>query len=231
MPRLTDRRVKIDLLRVAEAIFSERGLSGARVEDITARAGVSKGAFYLHFQSKEDCFRQIVEGFLARLAGCIDPPTDLLHGGAAVAGDLLERVHAHDTAVLEFCWQNRALLSMMLAGGGGAPYAYLVDELAARVAKQSEHWLRHGIRVGLYRRDIDPAVIALLISGAYDRLVRELILRERRPDIGAWCSQALQLFTQGILTPEARAARERWLAESTQGAAPRHRRTRERRVR
>jgi AcrR family transcriptional regulator len=230
MPRVADRRVKIDLLRVAEAVFAERGLSGARVEDITARAGVSKGAFYLHFQSKEDCFKQIVEGFLARLAGSIDPPTDLLSGGAEAAGDLLERVHAHDTAVLEFCWQNRALLSMMLVGGGGAPYAYLVDELAARVARQAEQWLRHGMHVGVYRRDIDPAVIAVLISGAYDRLVRELIQRERRPDIAAWCSQALQLFTQGILTPEARAARERWIAEAVRGAAPRHKRIRQRGV-
>src|SRR5215210_765850 len=72
MPRPADRRAKIDLLRAAEAAFTEHGLAAAKVEDITARAGVSKGAFYLHFESKEDCFRQIIEGFLARLAACIE---------------------------------------------------------------------------------------------------------------------------------------------------------------
>ena len=60
MPRLADRRARIELLRAAEAAFTERGLAAARVEDITERAGVSKGAFYLHFQSKDDCFKQIV---------------------------------------------------------------------------------------------------------------------------------------------------------------------------
>lgn len=209
MPRVADRRVKIDLLRAAEAVFSERGLAGARVEDITARAGVSKGAFYLHFKGKEDCFQQIVEGFVARLAGNVERPPELLDGGPAAAGEILQRMYAHNLAVMEFCWQNRALLRMMLAGGGGAPYAYLIDEFAGRVARQSEGWLRDGMRVGFYRPDMDPAVVARLISGGYDRLVRELIQLDRRPDLAAWCAQAQQLYTEGMLTPEARAARDR----------------------
>jgi len=68
MPRTADRRAKIELLLAAEAVFAEHGLAAAKVEDITARARVSKGAFYLHFESKEDCWRQIMEGFIAKLA-------------------------------------------------------------------------------------------------------------------------------------------------------------------
>jgi AcrR family transcriptional regulator len=219
MPRVADRRVKIDLLRAAEAVFSERGLAGARVEDITARAGVSKGAFYLHFKGKEDCFQQIVEGFVARLAGNVDRAHDLLAGGPEAAGEILHRMYTHNLEVMEFCWQNRSLLRMMLAGGGGAPYAYLIDEFAARVAKQSEGWLREGMSAGLYRPDMDPAVVSRLISGGYDRLVRELIQQERRPDLASWCAQAQQLFTEGMLTPEARASRDRRV---TNGAAQRH---------
>lgn len=209
MPRVADRHVKIDLLRAAQAAFVERGLMGARVEDITSRAGVSKGSFYLHFRGKEDCFQQIVEGFLARLASCIERKASVLEAGPLSASELIEGLHKHDTAVLEFCWQNRALLRMVLLGGGGAPYAYLIDEFAARVAQQTEQRMRAGVRAGLYRCDIDPSIVATLISGAYDRLVRELIQRERRPDIAAWCSQALGLFTNGLFTPEARADRDR----------------------
>ena len=81
MSRPADRRAKIELLRAAEAVFVEHGLGASKVEDITARASVSKGAFYLHFESKEDCFRQIVEGFVAKLASCLDdgpPPPSAL---------------------------------------------------------------------------------------------------------------------------------------------------------
>ncbi|WP_129346481.1 TetR/AcrR family transcriptional regulator [Sorangium cellulosum] len=205
MPRLADRRARIELLRAAEAAFTERGLAAAKVEEITERAGVSKGAFYLHFRSKEDCFKQIVETFVARLAGCVEPPPLILEDEPASISDYFQRLLAHDIEVIEFCWQNRALLKMMLAGGGGAPYAYLIDEFAQRVARQVESRVRRAIDAGLYRRDLDPSVVAALISGAFDRLVRKIIDSPSRPDIAAWCSQALQLFMHGLLAPEVRA--------------------------
>src|SRR5580693_777568 len=103
MPRPADRRAKIELLRAAEAVFVEHGLSAAKVEDITARAGVSKGAFYLHFESKEDCFRQIVEGFVAKLATCVgDPPPSPPEAvDAAHLADLVAHWHTHDVEVFE----------------------------------------------------------------------------------------------------------------------------------
>ncbi|MEO8877136.1 MAG: helix-turn-helix domain-containing protein, partial [Polyangiaceae bacterium] len=63
MSRTADPKAKIALLRSAEVVFAERGLTSARIEEITKRAGLSKGAFYLHFESKEVAFRQVVESF------------------------------------------------------------------------------------------------------------------------------------------------------------------------
>jgi AcrR family transcriptional regulator len=203
MPRHADPHTKIELLRAAEAVFAERGLSAAKVEHITARAGVSKGAFYLHFESKDDCWREIIEGFVAKLANCVDVrPPALLQGPVEVVA-LREHWHAHDLEIFEFCWQNRALFKMVLGGGGGVPYAYLIDEFADRVAKNVEGWIRDGVEAGLYRGDLDPAVVGVLLAGAYDRLVRELIAQPKRPDIAAWSKQALELFTRGLLTEEA----------------------------
>src|SRR5690242_1059730 len=124
MPRLADHRAKIELLRAAEAEFAEHGLAAAKVEAITARAGVSKGAFYLHFRGKEDCFRLIVESFLARFAACVEPPFDLAGDLPADIHAFVERVLPHNVAILEVCWQSRALLRMLLQGGGGTPHAY-----------------------------------------------------------------------------------------------------------
>ena len=221
MPRPASLRAKIELLRAAEAVFAEHGLAAAKVEDITARAGVSKGAFYLHFESKDDCWRQIIEGFVAKLAHSVEPPEQAaaLHPGGAA--EIAARWHEHDVEVLEFCWQNRALLKMVLAGGGGAPYAYLMDEFAARVAHNIERWLRAGVAAGLYRPDLDPGVTTMLIAGAYDRLVRDVANQQRRPDLSLWCRQAIDLFTRGLLTAEARAVvdREVMNGESGESAA------------
>ena len=53
--------------RITEAaikLFSERGFSAASVDDICAEAGVSKGAFYHHFPSKQAIFIALLEGWL-----------------------------------------------------------------------------------------------------------------------------------------------------------------------
>lgn len=46
-------RVRVALLDAAMTLFAERGLHGTRVEDITDRADLGKGAFYNYFESKD----------------------------------------------------------------------------------------------------------------------------------------------------------------------------------
>jgi AcrR family transcriptional regulator len=206
MARLPDHRSKIELLRAAEAEFAEHGLTSAKVERITARAGVSKGAFYLHFGSKEDAFRLIVESFLARFAACIEPAVDIERGLPANAEEMVAHVLQHDVAILEVCWQNRALLRMLLEGGGGSPHAYLVEEFRERTRVQAEAWMRQAMEAGVYRSDLDPAIVSGLVSGAYERLVQDLIKLERKPDVEAWCRQLMEVFTRGLLSHPLRAA-------------------------
>lgn len=42
------------ILDAALAVFSERGFEAARMDDIAARAGLSKGGLYAHFRSKDE---------------------------------------------------------------------------------------------------------------------------------------------------------------------------------
>src|SRR4029078_11047323 len=48
--------------------FVERGFANTRLEDVAARAGVSKGTLYLYFANKEELFKAVVrEALVARL--------------------------------------------------------------------------------------------------------------------------------------------------------------------
>jgi AcrR family transcriptional regulator len=57
--RLPEERPK-QIIDAALAVFAERGLAAARLEDIAKRAGVSKGTIYLYFANKEELFRGVV---------------------------------------------------------------------------------------------------------------------------------------------------------------------------
>jgi AcrR family transcriptional regulator len=49
-----------EIVAAALAVFAEKGFAAARLEDIAARAGVSKAALYLYFETKTDLFRAVV---------------------------------------------------------------------------------------------------------------------------------------------------------------------------
>jgi AcrR family transcriptional regulator len=49
-----------EIVKAALRVFGEKGFAAARLDEIAARAGVSKGALYLYFETKEDLFRAVV---------------------------------------------------------------------------------------------------------------------------------------------------------------------------
>jgi AcrR family transcriptional regulator len=207
MARPADPHTKIELLRAAEAVFVEHGLDLARVEDITARARRSKGSFYLHFASKEDAFRQIVETMLARLADYVeqDPPVLPDKPDAAALERFFEHWLDKDVAVFEFLWQNRAVSRLLFEGGKSASYGYLIDEFAERARDRTREVLAAGAKQGIFRPDLDVELGSLIISGAYDRIARELVRLRERPDLRRWLAELQRALLTGLAAPEARA--------------------------
>lgn len=65
-----------EILAAALELFAEKGFNATRVEDIAARAGVSKGTLYLYFDSKQAILRaQVRQGLAANLqalGGAVD---------------------------------------------------------------------------------------------------------------------------------------------------------------
>src|SRR4051812_44203496 len=117
MSRPSDPNARIKLLAAAETVFATHGLEAAKVEEIAQRAGLAKGSFYLHFDSKDDAFRQLVEMMLARLKAQLDAlPDEALPAGTTFDQFLSLWVDL-DLEMFEFIWLNRAVVGLLLDGG------------------------------------------------------------------------------------------------------------------
>ncbi len=96
------RRRKADrpgeIVDAALHVFAEKGFAAAKLDDIARRAGVSKGALYLYFETKEDIFRAVVDQAIApnmqvvraMVAAHPGPLSDLLRLVAERVGTLME---------------------------------------------------------------------------------------------------------------------------------------------
>ena len=72
--RSEETRAKI--LDSAIKLFSTRGFNAASVDEICEEAGISKGAFYHHFESKQALFLAILDGWLQAIDSTIEASKD-----------------------------------------------------------------------------------------------------------------------------------------------------------
>jgi AcrR family transcriptional regulator len=96
------RRRKADrpeeIVNAALAVFAAKGFAAAKLDDIARQAGVSKGAVYLYFETKEDIFRAVVERAIAPNVGAVramaaahpGPLEDLLRGVVEMVTGVIE---------------------------------------------------------------------------------------------------------------------------------------------
>jgi TetR/AcrR family transcriptional regulator, transcriptional repressor for nem operon len=67
---------RADLLEAGRELFIAKGVAATSLEDITGRAGVSKGLFYLYFRSKDDLLLALQDQFSIELAERIRTATE-----------------------------------------------------------------------------------------------------------------------------------------------------------
>lgn len=198
MSRAPDLNAKLTLLRTAEEVFAERGLDAAKVEDISKRAGLSKGAFYLHFESKEEAFRQVVEGFLVRMQTLVKLPEAFTRLPSAPA-EAISFMIDNDLEIFEFLWQNRDILRIV--DGCHGSFEYMLENFSQTMVDASRAWIEHWQEVGLVRREVDPQVSAILLNGAYHALAHRMAAEAKRPPLERWVEQAACFVAAGIGTP------------------------------
>jgi len=73
--RSEETRAKI--IESAIKLFSTRGFNAASVDDICKDAGISKGAFYHHFKTKQALFLALLDGWLQTIDTAIEASKDL----------------------------------------------------------------------------------------------------------------------------------------------------------
>jgi AcrR family transcriptional regulator len=64
------------ILEAAVKLFSNHGYNRASVDDICSEAGISKGAFYHHFESKQALFLALLDGWLQAIDKAIEASKD-----------------------------------------------------------------------------------------------------------------------------------------------------------
>ncbi|MEU3690007.1 ScbR family autoregulator-binding transcription factor [Streptomyces narbonensis] len=176
------------ILEAAATVFAERGYERTTIGEILARAGVTKGALYFHFASKEDLALGVLDAQM--LDEPMSPQPIKLQELADQAFLLAHRLQ-RDPLV-------RASVALALDSGAtgvdrAAPFKAWIDQVSEilTVAKARGEILGH----------VDVSDAAELFSGAYAGIqTMSQILRDRN-DLNHRISVLLRYLMPSICTP------------------------------
>ena len=156
--RLPEERPR-QILDAALQVFGERGLAGARLDDIARRAGVSKGTIYLYFPNKEELFREVVRAIVV----------DRLREAAAKAeaGDPVDELKRYLRAHWDFVRSPEFQTIFKLVTGELHNFPELAEFYGREVVMPANQlmagMIRRGIERGDFRR-VDPVMAARFMS-------------------------------------------------------------------
>jgi AcrR family transcriptional regulator len=160
--RLPEERPK-QILDAALAVFAERGLAAARLDDIAKRAGVSKGTIYLYFANKEELFRGVVTAtvisLIERGEALFEENRDPL-----LALDVWMTGHWEWIRSSTFPAIHRLVASELRDFPDLA--AFYATEVVGRAQKLVCDILERGMDTGVFRR-MDPLVAARMLSALF----------------------------------------------------------------
>jgi AcrR family transcriptional regulator len=151
-----------EILDVATAAFAEKGLSGARVDEIAARTRTTKRMIYYYFGSKGALYGAVIE----RAYGDIRDAERRLQLDALPPEEAMRRLvegtfdyhHANPTFVRLVAVENIEEARHIRAGTA-------IAQRNAEVVSTMRNLLERGEREGCFRRGVDPLDLHILING------------------------------------------------------------------
>ena len=153
--------VREDIIAVATREFSDKGLAGARVDEIAERTQTSKRMIYYYFESKEGLYRAVLERCYRQVRE-IDSGIDLEALGPQEALRQLVRVtFDYHTQHSDFV---RLVMNENIHQGAHIGHIPAIKSRNQAVIAMMQRLVDRGVQARCFRKDIDPVELHMTIS-------------------------------------------------------------------
>lgn len=195
MDKLTNEK-RLEILKAAIDLFSERGFERTTVDEIASRANVGKGTIYLYFENKEKIFIAILESGIQAI---IDRMDEILNE----SGDFQQRFEAMLKEHLQFAEDHREFyqvllkerLNMKLIGDKDAQDRLM--EKHQKTHQQLSQFMQIGIDQNQLRKG-DPSTFAFVFSGILSHFCFHWLTEKEKGSLVAQAPVILDLFYNGV---------------------------------
>jgi AcrR family transcriptional regulator len=198
--RKEDRRK--DILRVAADVFARKGYRPTTVNSLVEEAGISKGLFYIYFDSKKQAFIELIESYFVGFAEVLEEnhrSLEELFAGNPGGREIIETWRENVYRILEYHVDNPSLTIVVYqeALGSDDDFSERVNELSERANKMvlEEFDMMTKRKV---IREVDTEMVAAAAMGGIIYIIRELLLRKKWTDIEKLANQIVDYQSRAL---------------------------------
>jgi AcrR family transcriptional regulator len=160
---LAKQETREALIRAGMAAFVEEGIDLPSLDAICARAGFTRGAFYVHFKDRDDFFAAVADQAVREFIEWIFSSGDASTEPAGLDG-IVERFLTAVTEGQKLPAPHKLLMQIAARGSQrgpatDAPYGVLIQGALTRM----QAVVRDGQAHGAVKRDLDAAQLGLLL--------------------------------------------------------------------
>ena len=157
---LAKQETREALIRAGMAAFVEEGVDLPSLDAICARAGFTRGAFYVHFKDREDFFAAVADQAVRDFVDFIFAA----HEERVPLDGIVERFLSAVTEGQKLPAPHKLLMQIAARGSqrepaSDAPYGVLINGALARM----QEVVREGQAGGTVKRDLEPTQLGLLL--------------------------------------------------------------------
>ncbi|HEY3982134.1 MAG TPA: TetR/AcrR family transcriptional regulator [Streptosporangiaceae bacterium] len=185
---MTGKERREQLLDIGRRLFAERGLDGTSIEEIAARAGVSKPVVYEHFGGKEGLYAVVVDREVGRF---LEMATRVLEGD-----DTMPKFEVAAVSLLRYIQDNadgfRILVRDSNPTSGSGTFASLISDVASQV----EYILGDVLKARGYDPKLAPMYAQMLVGMV--AFTGQWWLDARKPDLEVVAAHLVNLAWNGL---------------------------------
>jgi AcrR family transcriptional regulator len=196
---MTREARRASILEAAAGVFVAKGYRQSSIDDIIDAAGISRGTFYLYFDSRKDAFIELIESYFDQLTRVLEENHRRLEETFEHGWNIMRTWRENILSILRFHHDNPDLTCIVYreAGGTDEDFSERFSELTAlsrRIYRDAFQAMAD--RALLREEDID--LVTTINVGATIYVITEHLLPGAKPDIEKLADKLVEYHTRAL---------------------------------
>ncbi|MBO6219851.1 MAG: TetR/AcrR family transcriptional regulator [Treponema sp.] len=185
------------ILKIATDEFLEKGFRGASLREIVKKAGVTTGAFYGYYKSKEELFNALVSPHGDHV---LDIFKNIVSEFMEIpktqwAKNMFEYSDRGMREIYEYAYENKDAFRLILSASEGTKWENFIHKIVEVEVEMTHIFYKEIEKEGYKPFAFDPTLEHMIISGEFSAFF-ELIIHDVPKEDGLRCVKELHDFYQ-----------------------------------